>query len=135
MPTRMLYAAAVLFLIVATQPGCSAETSPLANDSTELHNAALRAATTVDSASAITYVSSYFASAATASLRDVSATDASAQVVAQMQTRVKADLADVACVTVETDDQTFVNLTFDRCIGAHGKLNLTGTVEAQVGFE
>jgi hypothetical protein len=135
MPTRMLYATAVLFLIVATQPGCNPETSPLAHDSTELRNAAQRAATTIDSASAITYVSSYFASAASVSLRDIAATDASAQVVAQMQTRVKADLADVACVTVVTDDLTFVNLTFDHCIGAHGKLNLTGTVDAQVGFE
>lgn len=135
MPTRTLYAAVVLFLIVATQPGCGTETSPLANDSTELHNAAARAATTVDAASAITYVSAYFASAGNVSMRDIATTAASAMLVAQMQTRVKADLADVACVTVQTDDQTFVNLTFDHCIGAHGKLNLTGTVGAQVGFE
>jgi len=135
MPTRTLYAAAVLFLIVATQPGCNAETSPLAADNTELRNAALRAETTIDSASAVTYVSAYYASAADVSTRQLSATEASAQVVAQMQTRVMADLADIACVTVQTDDMTFLDLTFDHCIGAHGKLNLSGTIETQVGFE
>jgi hypothetical protein len=135
MSTRTLYAALALFLIVATQPGCSTETSPLAVDTTELHTAASRAATTVDAASAITYVSAYFAGSGTVAMRELATTDASAMLVAQMQTRVKADLADAACVTVETDDQTFLKLTFDHCVGAHGLLHLTGTVGAQVGFE
>jgi hypothetical protein len=136
MPTRTLYAAAVLFLIVATQPGCNAtETSPLAQDTSQLHIAAARSATTIDSASAITYISAYFASAGTAAMRDLATTEASALVVAQVQSRAKADLLDVACVSVETDDKTFVNLTFDHCVGAHGMLNLDGTVGAQVGFE
>jgi hypothetical protein len=135
MPTRTVLAAAVLFLIVATQPGCSTETSPIAQDTTELHSAAVRAATTVDTASAITYVSTYFAGAGSVSMRELSTAEVSPQLVAGMQSRVMADLADVSCVTVETDDRSFVHLTFDHCVGAHGKLNLTGTIGAQVAFE
>jgi hypothetical protein len=135
MSIRTGYAAAALFLIVVSQPACDPAEDVGGQQNADSHSDALRAATTIESAAVITYVSSYFAAAANVAMRDIDTTQASSQVVAQVQTRVKADLADVACVTVETDDATYVDLHFAGCVGAQGALGLTGTVSAQVGFE
>jgi len=135
MSIRTGYAAAALAFIVVSQPACDPATDVGGQHSADSHSHALRAATTIESAAVVTYVSSYFAAAANVAMRDIDTTQASSQVVAQVQTRVKADLADVACVSVETDDATYVDLHFAGCVGAHGALGLTGTVTAQVGFE
>ncbi len=133
MSNRTVYAAIILLLIVSS--GCDSASPPPSSDSAENHNAAMRAATSVESAAVVTYVSGYFASAATLAMRQTPAAEAPAQVLAAVKARVSADLVNPACVTVDTNNLTYIMITFGGCSGAHGKLGLSGTVRAEVGFE
>jgi len=133
MPNRSVIAATILFLLVAS--GCDTNPQPPTQDSSDYTADALRAATTLEQSAVVTYVSAYFASAATLSMREVPATEASTQVIDAVKARVSADLIDSSCVTVDTNNATYVVMTFADCSGAHGLLALSGSVRAEVGFE
>jgi hypothetical protein len=80
-------------------------------------------------------VNAYFAGAAELSTMGVA--DAAAAALAEVEAEIRADLqaSAEACVTVDTDASTFIEVSFDGCTGAQGRVTLDGTIRGEISFE
>jgi len=89
----------------------------------------------VESTGDVAYVNAYFAAAAELSTMGVA--DAAAEALAEVEAQIRADLqaSAEACVTVSTDESTFIEVTFDACTGAQGQITLDGSIRGEISFE
>jgi hypothetical protein len=89
----------------------------------------------VESTGDVAYVNAYFAGAA--ELSTMATSDAAAEALAAVEAEIRADLeaSAEACVTVTTDASTFIEVTFDGCTGAQGRITLDGSIRGEISFD
>ena len=52
-----------------------------------------------------------------------------------LEANIQADLEVPACVTIDTDNLTYLEATFNACTGAQGHVTLNGSLRAAMTFE
>lgn len=119
-----------LFAPLAVLAACNGSDS---DTTTELEEAE-QASTAVETTAEASYVTTLVV-ADPAALAAVQVDAAVAAIAAQVEARIAAGFTAPACATVTTDEQSFVEITFDGCTGAAGLRGLSGTVRAELSFE
>jgi len=119
----------VAFLSAIVTTACGAVEEP----QTEDVEAAEQASTSTETSTDVAYVSAYFAASPT--LGNVPLATAPEQAIAQVMATIEADLEQPECVTVDTDYLTYLEITFDECRGARGRLLIDGSIRGELDFE
>ena len=132
MTKRNTPAAVVLLLVATAGAGCANTDDP---DNTANESDALRVAANVESAAVVSYVSAYFAKAAGVSMRTRPTDAAMGEVMTLVDERVQGVMARPGCASIVHTDATHLGVSFDRCIGAHARLLLSGSVQVGISFE
>jgi hypothetical protein len=114
---------AALALALAITPACSSQGSDEPADDMTDGDAATEAASTTDASADVAFLSSYFALSTPSSI-------------AEAAVALSADIQVPECVVIDTDNATFLHVTFDQCL-IRNRVIVSGSLlaEASIGAE